>query len=59
MIEIRDVTQTFVSGKDSFTALRNVNLTIADAPFPNKTVSENVAFGLQLLDRPKHEVTTV
>lgn len=112
MIEIRDVTQTFGSGKDSFTALRDVSLTIAEnefftllgpsgcgkttllrsiagfvyptsgtialhgedllalppytrpvntvfqsyALFPHKTVAENVAFGLQMQNRPKQEV---
>ena len=106
MIEIRNLTQTFVSGKDRFTALREVDLTIEEnefftllgpsgcgkttllrsiagfvyptsgsislqgenllalppyarpvntvfqnyALFPHKTVAENVAFGLQMLN---------
>lgn len=112
MIDIREVTQVFTSGKESFTALRRVSLTIAQnefftllgpsgcgkttllrsiagfvyptegeislhgedllalppysrpvntvfqsyALFPHKTVAENVAFGLQMLNRPKSEV---
>ena len=112
MIDIRDITQTFVSGKDRFTALREVNLTIEEnefftllgpsgcgkttllrsiagfvypthgsislhgknllalppylrpvntvfqnyALFPHKTVAENVAFGLQMLNKPKQQV---
>ncbi len=112
MIDIREVTQTFVSGKEHFTALRNVSLTIAEnefftllgpsgcgkttllrsiagfvyptsgsialhgedllaqppytrpvntvfqnyALFPHKSVAENVAFGLQMLNRPASQV---
>ena len=112
MIEIRNLTQTFVSGKDRFTALREVDLTIEEnefftllgpsgcgkttllrsiagfvyptsgsislqgenllalppyarpvntvfqnyALFPHKTVAENVAFGLQMLNKPRDEV---
>ena len=112
MIDIRNVTQVFTSGKEPFTALRDVSLTIAEnefftllgpsgcgkttllrsiagfvyptagdislhgenllalppysrpvntvfqsyALFPLKTVAENVAFGLQMLNRPKGEI---
>lgn len=112
MIDIQDITQTFGSGKDQFTALRNVSLTIEEnefftllgpsgcgkttllrsiagfvyptsgsiflhgenllaqppytrpvntvfqnyALFPHKTVAENVAFGLQMLNQPKKQV---
>lgn len=112
VIDIRNLTQTFVSGKDRFTALRDVDLTIEQnefftllgpsgcgkttllrciagfvyptggtiklqgenllalppyarpvntvfqnyALFPHKTVAENVAFGLQMLNKPKKEI---
>ena len=112
MIDIQDLTQVFVSGKERFTALDDVSLTIAEnefftllgpsgcgkttllraiagfvyptagkislqgenllalppysrpvntvfqnyALFPHKSVAENVAFGLQMLNRPRKEV---
>jgi len=112
LIEIQGVTQTFVTGRERFTALRDVSLTIEEnefftllgpsgcgkttllrsiagfvypsagrislhgenllalppysrpvntvfqnyALFPHKTVAENVAFGLQMLKRPKQQV---
>lgn len=112
MIEIRNLTQTFISGKTQVTALRDVDLIINEnefftllgpsgcgkttllrsiagfvhpeqgsitlqaqdllslppyarpvntvfqnyALFPHKTVAENVAFGLQMLNKPRKEI---
>jgi len=112
VIDIQDITQTFVSGKERFTALESVSLTIVEnefftllgpsgcgkttllrciagfvyptqgriflhgdnllnlppysrpvntvfqnyALFPHKTVAENVAFGLQMLNKSRQEI---